>query len=201
MKPQTAFAALLSLLLAGCAYGAGSGSAVTAPAGPAVSYSPSMVRFALQDGEFATEIYGRPFRNAAPSNEEIAAAMPSPAFFPPARLTTVPSTDGDMGRNNHYRLVFAFNPTGGLKPRNVLCRAPGSLSYDMPGDTLRFQAVFCGGEEALASSFTRLPMPRDHKDPAFRNAVDQALYSMLPPRDPKLDDPDDRLPFGILSGS
>ena len=175
----------IALLAAGCA---GGGMYLTTHIDQNPGYSPSLVLYAIGDGELATEIHGRAFMKAPMDGEAIASRLALPGWFPPARLTTRPSEEGRMAYNNSHRLVLFFNPERPVSG-GILCTAPEKLTSHPDAVQLRVQAAFCSGDEVTSEAYGRGPVASDSRDPALQKLLDQMLLDLFPPRNP-MQDPD-----------
>ena len=171
--------ALAALLLAACT----PGNPVTSPVYYSSAYSPESLRYAVQDGELATEIHNNPFAGTA-DDEDVARVLVLPPELGPVRATTRPSADP---YNDRQRLVIVFNP-GRYTDYDDLCQAPAKIGTMKDGTGLRMSAALCSGAYALSGLDGSLATsPASPRDPAFRNLMTQALADLLRDFDPNVD--------------
>lgn len=143
-------------------------------------YTPNVVQYAIADGELAAEIYGQPFPGADVDAETIASRLGMPGIFQRARVTTRPTADP---RNDHYRLVVAFNPTG-VPIARLLCTDPDRLrAGGGGGGGLQAMAAFCAGPDIASQTFVSGPPATGPDDPAFRASMNQLMVTLFLPQD------------------
>lgn len=142
-------------------------------------YSPGLVGYVVQDGDWYGILHGQPFVTPA-SAAAITAAIELPSWARDAKVVTVP---GPRTRTA-YRLVLTFNPvtTGTVgdeacKPAAVIPVRPATA------DTTIVAATFCMFETAIAKTVGHGPVGTSPQDPAFRRLMALTMAALLPPRD------------------
>ncbi len=172
--------AFATLVLAACT----PGNPITTPVYYSSAYSPDALRYAVQDGELATEIRNNPFAGSF-SDEAVARTLVIPPQLGPVRATTKPTKNP---YNDRQRLVIVFNPAR-YTDYDDLCRAPERIGSTQAGDRLRMTAALCSGAYALSGIEGRIAAtPASPQDPAFRGLMTQALADLLRDFDPNVDD-------------
>lgn len=142
-------------------------------------YSPGLVGYVVQDGDWYGIVHGQPFTTPA-SAAAITAAIELPSWARDAKVVTVP---GPRTRAA-YRLVLTFNPVAigtvgdeACKPAAVMPVHPASA------DTTVVAATFCMFETAIAKTVGHGPASASPQDPAFRRLMALTMAALLPPRD------------------
>ena len=130
--------------------------------------------------EFLTVVVNNPFPvSKATLDTAVTDAMQGHHIGPRTRFTTRPSARMRPG----FRVVMLFNPPLAL-PDSALCGDTGALASTAPGPRLRLVVAFCAAayvESTVQASMPVVPSP-DH--PGFRQMIGQAMWDLVPARDP-----------------
>jgi len=143
-------------------------------------YHPGLVRYVASQGDFPVLIIANPF--GAGSDGALLAAMQLPGYYPPAPFT---ATTVEARKDGH--LVLIFNPIR-TATGEAACSAPlaqtASAAPAGAANSLRLQAAFCYGRDAVSVAYLEMPRPRGFNDPAFGEAISQLLAVLLPSQNP-----------------
>lgn len=165
-------AASALLLLAGCA----AGVATITHDDLAPFYSPQVVNYTAQNGEFPTAIYGNPFGSGA--DRALLEGMRIPGDFTPAVLK--PIAKGEPRTDGHFVFIFDAELAPGGR---AACKAPEKVKLGTSRAQIQLQGAFCYGDEMASEALLTTARPSRPDDPRFRAEMDQFLAILLKPYD------------------
>ena len=142
-------------------------------------YSPGLVGYVVQDGDWYGIVHGQPFTTPA-SAAAITAAIALPSWARDAKVVTVP---GPRTRTA-YRLVLTFNPVAAGTVGDEACKSAAVMPVRQPAsDSTDVAATFCMFETAIAKTVGHGTVGASPQDPAFHRLMALTMASLLPPRD------------------
>ncbi len=183
---KAAFAFTAALVLAACAAdgdmaapaGFGFGGVATDSVSP--YYTPSTVTYAVQGGTMPAVVIGNPFTGPEePVDETVRAALRMPGWAPNARFVANPNAEAGKG----FRVVLVLNPANPNLNANALCGVDPVATVS--GGAFMIRAAFCQDALPLSSASIRGAAPSGRTDPAFTQAVAQAVNLIFPFAEPR----------------
>lgn len=152
----------------------------------------STFAYAAAPGEMRTVVIGNPFTiPKAELDRIVTAAMDGNHFGPPTTFTTEPS---DQARAS-YRIVMLFDPPRAMDRQQVCApaaqleprRDASQAGTQGPDPELRLLTGFCAQNQLLSWVTSSMNRPASPDDPAFRNMIANATFTLIPSRDQEPD--------------
>lgn len=144
--------------------------------------SDTFFRYGASADDMLTVIVGTPF--PASSRKELDKAVTDAMQYhhngPMTHFTTNPGPNAHLD----YRIVVAFN-TPSTMMASALCGDPDSVptGYQHAG-RLQAEIGFCVASDLYSSVDVSIPAVASPDDPAFRHMIANAMWALIPARDP-----------------
>ena len=166
--------AALSLLVSACA-----GATTTTNVYYQKSGLPDIIRYAVSDRDFLTEIHGNPGGGSKEAfDSSVIAAMHGNAHGRPTNFITKPSATTREG----YRMVLVFSGEPYMST-GAVCGDVDTASLMPASGRVEIQAAFCYREDVLSEVHVAYPKG----SPSLESAVTQVVLSLFPLYDPTID--------------
>ena len=166
--------AALSLLVSACA-----GATTTTNVYYQKSGLPDIIRYAVSDRDFLTEIHGNPGGGSKEAfDAAVIAAMHGNAHGRPTNFTTTPSATTREG----YRMVLVFSGEPYMST-GAVCGDFDLESLKPASGRVEIQAAFCYRGDVLSEVHVAYPQG----SPSLESAMTQVVFSLFPLYDPTID--------------